>query len=197
MRGGLMFILAMLFSATALGGEGLLAGNQAKSRHPHALLGSDFGVLSEDDLASQECVASPRPFSGSSRFSSYPYWQCFPTGTIRFLCEEMDPAERGGERTVILAVIASGVLGRQEYLSRAVMPLADCRRYRSDWLRISTGEEHACLSGSFNEPTKDARGIPVSYWTFDKVKTRRGCVSYFEGRCDLRHWIKLGCKSGT
>ena len=28
---------------------------------------------------------------------------------------------------------------------------------------------------------------PLSYWDFDKIKTVRGCDSYFVGDCDLKY----------
>ena len=46
---------------------------------------------------------------------------------------------------------------------------------------------------AFNgEQTVDGTKVQVRNWIWDKVKTKKGCYSYFEGECDISHWKKLG-----
>ena len=45
-----------------------------------SLIGEDFGILNQDDLAIPTCWVHPKPFDESqeSTVNSFPYWKCFP-----------------------------------------------------------------------------------------------------------------------
>jgi hypothetical protein len=96
---------------------------------------------------------------------------------------------------VLMTVRVTEQAGQHEYIARRAVGVSSCARYRSDWLRISEGEKYACLSGPYNDQEENSGGKTSSYWVFDKVKTRKGCVSYFEGECSLRYLLKRGCVS--
>ena len=58
------------------------------SKYPYALIGNDYELLSEEDLALNGCEALPSPFSLTS--TSYPYWQCFETKNTKLFCDGHD-----------------------------------------------------------------------------------------------------------
>ncbi len=164
---------------------------QLKINYPYGILGDDFGLLKEDDLAINTCkVTEPEPFSAES--TAYPYWQCFRTEEVIFECsssgydliEKMTPA--------ILAIVSKGKKGNQEYLSRRAIDMKICKSIEKDWKKAIAGEKHVCLSGPYGGPSENG-----NFWMFDKFKTQRGCISYFEGDCDLPYQLKNGCKLKT
>jgi hypothetical protein len=183
-------LLASSIGNAAHTGKSHLA--DAKKRYPYNLLGEDFGVLNEQDLASNTCDAIPEPF-GKKTFSATPYWQCFEAKEVSFLCDtdvSDDPHE--GARSLIVMKIA-GKKGNHEYLGRHPFDIKSCQRYRRRFKALSRRVAHICVSGAFHQKTTDDMGAQISYWDFDKYKTRRGCDSYFEGGCDLWYQKKHGC----
>lgn len=165
----------------------------AKTKHPYSLIGDDFGILDEQDLAANTCTAEPEPFSTTS--TAFPYWRCFPTSEVRMICDEdgwiPEPFE-GKQVLVVLRV--DGRHGRHEYLARRPMGVASCYSFLVDFERLTKDTQHVCLSGAFHRTVPDDDDHPISYWDFDKYKTRKGCDSYFVGDCDLSFKIKNGCQ---
>jgi hypothetical protein len=163
------------------------------SKYPHALLGNDFGILKEDDLAINSCTADPIPFSKTS--TSYPYWQCFEVSKTKIECDGHKYAESEKMRFSLLVLSAVTKEGNHEYFHDRMMPLGACREFIRDWKRLVKGQEYVCISGSFVNKNADETDRPVLLWDFDRFKTRRGCSSYFEGGCSLKYQRRVhGCK---
>ena len=163
------------------------------TRHyPHGLLGDDFGVLSENDLAANTCGVDVEPFSEKS--SAYPYWQCFLTKDASIGCDvtEYDSTEKSP--LAILAVTASRRNEEHEYVSRRAIRLSNCNWFKNEWKRIAKHEKYLCLSGPLVGGPELVGGKKSTTWVFDKFKTRKGCVSFFVDQCDLGARLKDGCK---
>ncbi len=164
-----------------------------RSKYPYGLLGEDFGILKEEDLAIDTCIADPIPFSEAS--TSYPYWQCFEVSQTKIACE--GNKYDASEKTRLALLVVSGVRkdGLHEYFHDRTMPSDACREFIRDWTRLLKGQQHVCVSGAFAKRERDKTGRLVSQWDFDRFKTKVGCSSYFEGGCSLSYQKRVhGCK---
>lgn len=167
--------------------------DRLRAHYPYGLLGDDFGVLSEDDLAINTCDVWVVPFSEKSM--AYPYWQCFRTVDTSASCEVMEYDEDEKSVLALLSFSASRQGEKHEYITRRAIHLSDCKSFESDWKRITKNEANVCLSGPYGGTSEEINGTRNVSWVFDKFKTRRGCVSYFQGGCSLKHQIANGCKT--
>src|SRR3989338_2142108 len=100
--------------------------NRFSKKYPYAVLGNDFGILNEDDLAINSCDASPMPFGPNS--ISYSYWQCFQTKDVSFVCDHggiQDKRTKLIQAALIININDNGK--QQEYISRRAIDLKDCQ----------------------------------------------------------------------
>jgi hypothetical protein len=161
---------------------------QLIKKYPYALLGDDHGILSGDDLAISACTGEPS--SVTSGNMAYPYWQCFHSKDASF--EWYDADEKSVMAIMAIAVRADHE--SNEYLSPRAIRMSNCRRFRKDWARLTDGQEFFCVSGQMIKYQKlDKPGHQESTWVFDRLKTKRGCTSYFQGDCSLKHQLKDRC----
>ncbi len=161
-----------------------------QKNYPFTLLGEDYGLLTDDDLAISSCVAKSEPFSVRN-FTPHPYWQCFSTQNADFICDVGETDENGV--TAILAIVLKkdGII--HEYLSRRAISLEVCKEFASEWRRLTEQQEYVCISGQFINPSKGESDANTLSWIFESYKTAKGCDSYFEGGCSLAYKIKKGC----
>ncbi len=163
-----------------------------KKHYPYGLIGNDFGLLNEDDMAVNTCDAEPEPFTEKSL--GYPYWQCFLVEGTVFSCDLEDFDESLKTQLFGISIVAYGQNETQEYVSRRAIDKASCIEFNKDWKRLVAGEKYVCLSGPYGGHGEDTRGNRDTSWIFDKFKTRKGCSSYAVGGCDLRYRVRQGCK---
>lgn len=164
----------------------------AKLKFPYSLIGDDFGILNEQDLAANTCTAIPEPFSLKS--IAFPYWQCYATKDVSFECDSggiPDPHE--GMQGLIVIQVNSQNSGN-DYVARRPWDISSCKEFRKRFLLLTKSTSQICISGSFMETTSKGKDEQVTSWVFDKYKTTKGCDSYFVGDCDLKYKIKHGCK---
>ncbi len=161
------------------------------SKSPYALLGDDFGILNEDDLAINACEASPSLFSLKS--TDYPHWQCFETKTARLFCDGHEYDEDEQAFLTLLVIVGEKNHERQEYLTRRAIHYDDCLSYVKDWRRLLKGEKYVCVSGPFiSKKEKNYNGQALYSWIFNSFKTKKGCDPYFKGWCNLKFLLKQG-----
>lgn len=161
------------------------------NRHDYSVLGEGFGILNAEDIAINDCQATPRPFAEDSQ--AYSYWQCFDVRQARLYCDGKgyDETERTWLTVMVISGKKDGIL--HEYITRRAIPLKDCQSFRGDWQRLVDGQTNVCISGSFNQK-KESERQQVWNWTFDRFKTNKGCESYFEGGCSFKYQSEHGCK---
>ncbi|PWU17072.1 MAG: hypothetical protein C5B49_09565 [Bdellovibrio sp.] len=171
---GLYWLCLCLFSSLAFGSaDNHLA--ELKSKFPYGILGDDHGILTMDDLALNACDAKPELFVPTGRSRPYQYWQCFENKTVSFGCDsDHVPDEREGLMGLII-VKASVHGARHEYIARRFWPIGDCKRFIRDAASLLKGTKYACISGSFIENEKDRSGRSSISWTFERIKTKKGC----------------------
>lgn len=158
-----------------------------RKAYPYGLLGEDYGLLTVDDLAFNACIAIPVPISKESDF--YPYWRCFKTRDITFECDHRKEQGSILPKQALMVLVVGQSLGKEEYLAPGMMDLKSCREYEKDWNRLAKKEKYACISGALIRFDRDKKREYEAHWTFDKLKTRKGCISYFSGDCDVRRKI--------
>ena len=157
-----------------------------KSKFPYGLLTDDFGILTNDDLAINDCLATPTPVAVRSH--AYSYWQCFESKKISFSCDSSGiPDKYEGVMGLVVAGITTDPI-RHNYIESRLWPIKDCKRFVKDAAKILKGTRYACISGSVigNEFTSIPEKETMS-WTFERIKTKKGC----EGRnCDFTKEFK-------
>lgn len=156
-----------------------------KEKYPYTLIGEDYQLLNEDDLAIRSLVAKGEPFS-LTKSTSHAYWQCFSLKNSNFECDESssDPMENGAAGALIAIVLKKEGI-THEYLSRRGISLELCNKHQQKWLSLTKGQEHVCVSGEFINPLKENLNKPERAWIFVSFKTHLGCDSYFDGDCSL------------
>jgi hypothetical protein len=187
---GLLFLTFFSFSCVAYPIK--TSSFISKSSYDYDLLGEGFGIIGREDIAINDCQATPRPFSIES--TSYQYWQCFEVKQSRLYCDGKgyDESEKKWMTVMVISGIKEGSL--HEYITRRAIPLTECQVFEQDWKRLVENEKYVCVSGSFNRK-ENSKGQWKSNWTFDRFKTKKGCESYFEGGCSLKYQIDQGCKT--
>ncbi len=162
------------------------------SHYPYGLLTNDFGVLNEDDLKINTCIATPSPFSEKNPYSAYSYWQCFGVKTAKLICEgnQYDPDQKTRVSWLVVSAALNGEV--HEYMARRGIPSRSCHLYQQTWQKITKKEKYLCVSGSMWSHKKDKSGKKNWTWIFDRYKTKKGCDSYFDGECDIKNSIDHG-----
>ncbi len=160
-----------------------------KAKYPYARLTPDYGILDESDLWISEQNARPIPYSEES--IAYPYWQCFESSSYSFSCEDLGPDADEGTMADLKIQIAMDSTRHEIFGGRRGIPVAECRQFAEKFKQILKDERRVCVSGlSPHVESKVVTGkqMQMRTWTFDRMKTRKGCVSYFEGYCDVNYW---------
>ena len=163
----------------------------AKQKYPFTLLTNDYGILNDHDLSFYLPYLYPAPSFPNKDSIYYIYWQCFPRENISITLEDYGYFEddfRKGEDTVgnieISAMVKPGVF--HHYLIERAWPVKEVQQGFNNWRRLMKGEKYVCLAGMFishSQPVENGIKRDISSWTFDRLKTKKGCVAYFERNC--------------
>ena len=79
---------------------------------------------------------------------------------------------------------------RHEYYMRRPIDLISAKSIVDYWGRLAKNEKYVCLAGGFSgeeEVIEDNNKLKKYYWVFEKIKTKKGCDSYFVGRCNFTY----------
>lgn len=148
-----------------------------RSRYPYGLIGDDYGVLTQEDLAVNTCNAFPVEFSNGGNLA-YSYWQCFPSKDARMTCSSLGYDSLIKKELMYLNVYAKAGQISHSYLARGPMEIRACKSGLRAWKRITRGEKHVCVSGIYVDVDAPKSGRQVTNWVLDKFKTNRGCEAY-------------------
>jgi hypothetical protein len=160
-----------------------------KQKYPYSVLTDDHGIITELDFASYVGVVNPAPFFPKEGFG-YIYWQCFLRENVSINLEEMGYSSEDigwNENYSSLKITAySEPNVFHEYTMRRPWPVSAYEKKFNLWIKLMKGEKYVCFAGDFigredkvNHGTKQR----VYSWEFDKIKTKKGCDSYFTGDC--------------
>ena len=168
-------------------------------KYPHGLLTNDYGVLNEDDLATDAWRGEPKPFDKDGFNGGYPYWQCFPRiNTIARYSTWRDSDPMGRSDVVVdlcgFEFVVEVGNTKHIYVGRRAERISACRTRAKSWKRITRSQKYICFDGyggTLEVPNKPHQK-PAQIWTWDRIKTRAGCLSYFDGLCDMKEWRRQG-----
>jgi hypothetical protein len=182
-------ILLLVFSFKAWGID-----ESIRQRYPNVLLTNDYGILNENDLVSRPWEGKPIPFSISAKKGHpYIYWQCFPRENISITLKDKgySGSEIGGDDNfgdlTIEVILDHGI--SHEYQMRRPWSVSGYAERFKYWQRFMKNEKYVCLAGSsgFLEETKGKNVKRQRYsWIYEKLKTKKGCDSFFAGQCNWR-----------
>lgn len=179
------FLLITLFFLT-ISMQAEAVSELAKKKYPYILITEDYGILNENDLAS--CTwgrGKPGP-AFTKQGGNTDYWQCFPRNQISVTLKDSGESPEECKGTTIahlsLQILEpSGVV--HEYQMRRGLNLETFHKDFNRWEKLMKKEKYVCLAGDFvsieNEFAPNGEKRKVYGWIFDKLKTNKGCASYF------------------
>lgn len=176
-----IFIFLLSFIPKAFAAPSHL--EKLKSRYPYGLIGDDYGILNEEDIAINDCKAEATPFSRGKNLS-YSYWQCFSVIDSKITCDSTGYDSLTKMETGYVEINAKKGDEIHFYLARDPMKIRDCKAWIRTWLKRTILEKYVCISGIDNGSHADQKDRKERYWVFDRFKTRKGCEAY-KSECHL------------
>jgi hypothetical protein len=163
-------------------------------RYPNRLITPDYGIVTADDLAYDVTQRDAVPYDpNKDRLTRY--WQCLPIKGIEPKYRTwIDPEAVDYPRRVMkmcdLEIHVRQPDGLQIYGDRRAHPNEYCEDFDRHWKKLTRGEEMVCFNGDWGNYEQDEVRGKYRGWTWNKVKTHKGCYSYF-GDCNVK-----GCAMG-
>ncbi len=136
----------------------------------------DYGILSE----------TYRNRSGTRPLM----WRCFPINIVEVRYRSWRAADGMGRYDVIVTmcdfeILVNSTPFQNIYSGRRAKQEVYCREFKNAWNNLTQGEEYICLDGETltkGQPEKDEESMKmVTSWTWDKIKTKKGCYSFWDG----------------
>lgn len=162
----------------------------AQEKDQKVLLTQDYGILSQDDLAAYTRDVKP-VISYGEIGKNYNYWQCFPRANVAitlrdkgYSAEDIGNIENYGN-LFINVWSPNGV--SNEYSMRRPWAIDEEEIIFKKWQKLMKNEKYVCLAGSMGRTEKKTKHnkLHIKYfWIFEKIKTLKGCDSYFTGQCE-------------
>ncbi len=160
-----------------------------KNKYPTVLLTEDYNILSENDLASYTLGIKPVPFSVKEH-SDYQYWQCFPRDRVSMILKDKgySSEEIGWEDNygdLQIEVWLDGYVSHQYFMRRPSI-VSGYEEFFNRWQKLMKNEQYVCLGGRFSdyeEKIENGQKKKIYSWTFEMIKTKKGCDSYFINQC--------------
>lgn len=146
---------------------------------------NDFGILSNNE-PSLKAWKFKRVHEIPKEISPTIYWQCFARANITVELDELgysEDIENKKENYSLISITAVDHNGNvHEYVMRRAWPISVYLKRFNDWLALMKSEKHVCIAGSYEdveEVSHDKKTYKKYLWQFEKIKTKKGCASYF------------------
>lgn len=174
-----IFFVVLSFSLSVYALDGGL-----KKKDSLLLLTDDYGILNEVDLARYQKKMKYEKFS--AKHDGLVYWQCFPRDAIEITLTDMGYTAEEFDKTdtisdiLLTAYKEPGV--KHTYVMRRAYPISAYHETFMRWEKLMKGAKYVCLAGEFiRQEEKMNEGIKIeeNFWTYDKMKTKKGSNSYF------------------
>jgi hypothetical protein len=164
----------------------MLGVEDLRIKYPDGLLTLDYGILSENDLKYDIKRGNPRPYLIKEFQPGYYRWQCFKTESVKYKYDVWKDNDPMGPSDTIVPLCFFGVHVKSEkiqhlYIDRRARRLEFCQEIENEWKELTRDETYLCLNG---EP-HGLKHTTVS-WTWNKMKTKKGCISLFSGDCNIK-----------
>lgn len=157
----------------------------SRTQYPNMLIGDHYGILNEKDL---DLDGKHVPFTGGGDSLYQSYWQCFLREQVSMTLIDSGYPSEEIENVDTLADLSIKVVAQpgvfHEYSMRRRVPTDEFEKRFRLWRELLRGELYVCLEGSAG--TIEDRSVPGSHrkivysWIFEKIKTKKGCDSYFD-----------------
>ncbi len=145
-------------------------------KYPDLVLSDDYGILDESDII----------YDIHKLGRGAAIWQCFSINEVRYSYStfvDVDPT--GDTKEVNTFCDFTFSTKKREiqsfYYDRSARDIYSCRKRNKKWKKITTGQSHVCLSGSFRRVDGKRET-----WFWNKTKTKKGCDSLFEEYCNTK-----------
>lgn len=165
---------------------------ELQKKYPINMLSSDHGVLNKKDV--QFYFEEFDPPVGNE-VTNHASWICVERKNIKFVCNDfgptdVEPIEHFGESEVHLS------LDNQQYIYSWAqgIEIDGCKELVKQWTKLSRDVLHVCVGGYRINDQKLSNGKVIRYFKFDQIRTKRGCYSRIDGRCenlDSEQYLKL------
>jgi len=176
-----LFFIMILFPllANALSSE-------LKKKYPYTVVTEDYGILNATDLNSHlDGVFPPTEFPSGKHF--FLYWQCFPRKDVRISLRDIGYSSHNlDENDSALTIEAYTEFATHQYGMRRDWPVTSNEENFNRYQKIMRAQKYICLEGTYffyKDTVTDGKKRRIYYWTFEKMKTKKGCESYFVGGC--------------
>ena len=163
------------------------------SRYPYGLLTDDYGILNEDDLKVNTCMATPSPFSEKKPNSAYSYWQCFEVKTAKLICEgrKYDPDEKTRVTWLVLSAKLNGA--SHEYMARRNMPVRSCELYQKEWRKHTRNEKRSVCQETCGVTKRKRAAIRNGLGSSVGTKQNEGAILTLTGSVLFKHSLTTVC----
>jgi hypothetical protein len=161
-----------------------------QEKNPGVLLIQDYGILSKDELTTYTRDVTPALHSGEIG-KNYAYWQCFPREHVTitlvdkgYSSEDIGKAKNYGD-LFINTWSYEGI--SNAYSMRRPWAVDGEEEIFHKWQKLMKNEKFVCLAGSLGrteEKMSNNKRYITYFWVFEKIKTKKGCDSYFEHQCE-------------
>lgn len=190
MRNALFFHCVSLFFLLMVSFDNYAIEAPILQKYPNVLLTKDYGILTENDLAAFTWDVKLKPFDPEKN-NNYNYWQCFPRSRVSLTLEDYGYSSEdigGIENYGNLYIKVSsnnGIL--HEYSMRRPWAVDGVQKIFNQWQELMKNEEYVCLAGAaghYEKKTNENKVYITYFWTFERIKTKKGCDAYFENQCN-------------
>lgn len=156
----------------------------------NAVLTESYGILNQDDIDIYAWIWSYDRFHNSAGIE---YWTCHPAASVaKLTCRDFGYDSDQKEHNAELEIDIHDRGKVHEITGRRAIDIVACKKIVADIRNLLKGESHFCAGLIYNHEDKDEAGRPRFSWVYDKFKTKRGCVSYFQGYCEPSYWKRFG-----
>lgn len=159
--------------------------SELKEKYPYTLLTDDYGILNEKDLSHHPGFFPPTKFPEGKLFSLY--WQCFPRTKVSISLRDIGYSSYNiDDNDSELTIEAYTSLGTHLYGMRRNIAVRGNIKAFNEYQQIMRGQKYICFQGTYyfyKDSITNGKKHRTFFWTFEKMKTNKGCESYFQGQC--------------
>ena len=172
-----------------------------QAQYAQVLMTQDHGLLTKDELTAYTRDVKPALYAGEID-KNYLYWQCFPREHVTitlidkgYSSEDIGNIDNYGD---IFITVWSYEGISNEYSMRRPWAVDEEEELFHKWQKLMKNEKYVCLAGSIGraeEKSVNHKRYITYFWVFERIKTKKGCDSYFAHQCEPKIKIKVVTKT--
>lgn len=145
-------------------------------KYPDMVVGENYEILNESDII----------FDIKNLGRGATVWECFSVKDVKYSYTTSVDVDPTGDTKEINTMCEFIFLAKKKgvvsiYHDRRTRDIYGCREIDKKWKKITKGQTHVCLNGSFGSIEKNKK-----MWFWERFKTKIGCDSFFEDYCYTR-----------